>query len=287
MSSEMSIEDKYKLIFQKENYKEEVVISYSEFLKRELNAKTRLLFRMGPYSLDDLPEPFHNVLRNAQQFHPCTQVYLHDKTDGKDFLEKYYPDMVESYHAIIPGAFKSDIIRICLLEKYGGWYADMSILFNESLSMVPENVDMVLVNDHNFRNDNVGVGITNGFMYSKQNNPFIQKMIQHMKKNIQERVYNESCLNITGPVALCNCFKEFFSCPMIDKGTQGIQIFKKDGISYPIFWMDFRLATPFSSIEYQQKLVLQCKFEGYANLMYEAFNAKPYWKLWDERNIYA
>jgi hypothetical protein len=53
-------------------------------------------------------------------------------------------------------------------------------------------------------------------------------MIQHIKKNIQERVYNESCLNITGPVALCNCFKEFFSCQMIDKGTQGIQIFQKE-----------------------------------------------------------
>ena len=111
-------------------------------------------------------------------------------------------------------------------------------------------------------------------------------MITHIKTNIEQRVYNHSSLDITGPVALANCFKTFFSCPMVEKGVQGIQIFTKNNVSYPIYWMDFRKMDPFHCVECESIPYLQCKFDGYAQLMYDAFNSKPYWKMWDERMVY-
>jgi len=244
------------------------------------------LFRMGPYPLEALPPPFHRVMRNAAEMMPCTQIYLHDTVDGLAFLTEHYPHLLSAYHALRPGAYKSDLVRLCLLETYGGVYADMSLTFLHPFTLPA--TDLVLVNDINFRKDNKGVGITNGFMASNApNHPLIHAMIQHIHANIVNRVYNDSSLDVTGPIALRKCWETFFGQPMLDKGTQGEYTAYHAGTAVSMFWMDFQQRQPYNLIENQGKPILQVKFDGYQDLMYTQLQTKPYWHMWNERDIYV
>jgi mannosyltransferase OCH1-like enzyme len=276
---------------EKENYSENVkkTISYSEFISQPSRFETPILFRIGPYSLSEMPERLQQVLENGESYHPhMQQVYLNDTTDCESFLKDYDPSLLDAYHTLIPGAYKTDLVRLCLLEKYGGAYADMSMTFLQSLSFLHshESKDLVLVNDINFRHDQKGVGITNGFMMTRAHHPVLTAMIRHIHSNLANRYYGESSLDVTGPNAIRKVWEAFFGQSIVDKGTQGPMVIQKDGVDYNMFWMDFRLISPYNMIEYQGKNMIQVKFDGYQDLMYGT-RSQNYWKLWDERRIYA
>jgi mannosyltransferase OCH1-like enzyme len=215
--------------------------------------------------------------------YPCTQVYLHDPVDSVSFLKKYYPTIVPLYESLRPGAYRTDIVRLCLLETFGGMYSDMSLRFLEPFSI---QTDLLLVNDINFRSDNQGVGITNGLIKSTKNHPLIHAMIQHVLENVSNKIYNESSLDVTGPIALRKCWEHFFGEKWVSKGTQGEYTAYHNNIPFNMFLLDFRQVNPFNKIEYNGKYLVQCKFEGYQDLMYGHFQTKPYWQLWNERNVY-
>jgi len=41
----------------------------------------------------------------------------------------------EAYDALIPGAFKADLFRYCVLFIYGGVYADIDVMLTSKLEM--------------------------------------------------------------------------------------------------------------------------------------------------------
>ena len=43
--------------------------------------------------------------------------------------------MKEAYDALIPGAFKADLFRYCVLFIYGGVYADIDVMLTSKLEM--------------------------------------------------------------------------------------------------------------------------------------------------------
>jgi mannosyltransferase OCH1-like enzyme len=161
----------------------------------------------------------------------------------------------------------------------------MSMTFLQSLSFLQSYKDLVLVNDINFRYDQKGVAITNGFMMARAHHPVLTAMIRHIHSNIANRQYGESSLDVTGPIAIRKAWESFFGQSIVDKGTQGPMVIQKDGVDYNMFWMDFRQVSPYNMIEYQGKHMIQVKFDGYQDLMYGT-RSQNYWKLWDERRIY-
>jgi mannosyltransferase OCH1-like enzyme len=59
---------------------------------------------------------------------------FYDDEDAKAFLSLHFPgEISEAFNAIIPGAFKADLLRYCLLFIYGGVYADVDTILESSL----------------------------------------------------------------------------------------------------------------------------------------------------------
>jgi hypothetical protein len=64
---------------------------------------------------------------------------FYDDAKAATFLEEHFPPAVkEAYDAIIPGAFKADLFRYCVLLIEGGVYADMDLLLESNLDAVLE-----------------------------------------------------------------------------------------------------------------------------------------------------
>ncbi len=96
-----------------------------------------------------------------------------DDTSARDFIVQHFTKReVEAYDVLIPGAYKADILRMCLLFKNGGFYKDINktlhvnleplaqyslIVFRDSnpayifqglLACAPQNKHMGFVLDH-------------------------------------------------------------------------------------------------------------------------------------------
>ena len=56
---------------------------------------------------------------------PDFECEIYNKNDCIQFLEDYFDEDVQNaYNKIIPGAFKADLMRYCILYKKGGIYLD-------------------------------------------------------------------------------------------------------------------------------------------------------------------
>ena len=74
------------------------------------------------------------------------------------------------YQELIPGAYKSDLARLCLIYVYGGIYLDIGMSFTAPIEeIIDVDVDMCLCKEKSILPD----GIFNGFFASSKENPFI------------------------------------------------------------------------------------------------------------------
>ena len=69
-----------------------------------------------------------------------------DDTSAAEFLSLHFPPEVrEAYDAILPGAFKADLFRYCVLLIEGGIYADMDVMLETNLdAAVPPDVGFMV-----------------------------------------------------------------------------------------------------------------------------------------------
>ena len=149
----------------------------------------KIIFRMSGFPFTNLPEQIQNVLDSCTRMNPnYIQIYL-DNNDCDLFVEEFYPQYSKSYHSIIPGAFKSDIVRLLLLHKYGGVYSDIGHTFLKPLDSFIDNSDkIVIVKDKDITDlDNSFTKIKNLFTISRPyaiHNAFIAITKNHPVLNI-------------------------------------------------------------------------------------------------------
>jgi len=90
---------------------------------------------------------YPNRSRLVQSFRKSGWDYhFYNDTDIVAFFSTHFPPVVlEAYHALIPGAFKADLFRYCVLLIHGGVYADVDILLEAPLDFsIPPDVGFLV-----------------------------------------------------------------------------------------------------------------------------------------------
>jgi mannosyltransferase OCH1-like enzyme len=115
---------------------------------------------------------------------------------ARDFLKEQYPSSVLSaFDCLKPYAYKSDLMRYCLINRIGGIYADVSVSRLKSFST--EGRDMVIFRDGN--SDRTSWKVANGFFYSKPDSPILSEAIEQIIYNVRNRYYGHDPHFIGGP----------------------------------------------------------------------------------------
>lgn len=89
------------------------------------------------------PGKYPNMNRLAESWRRSGWEYrFWDDASAADFLSGHFPPEVrEAYDAIIPGAFRADLFRYCVLLVLGGVYSDMDVMLESNLdAAVPPDV---------------------------------------------------------------------------------------------------------------------------------------------------
>ncbi len=147
----------------------------------------------------DLPLRMRAAVAAVVAANPGFGHRIFDAAERRAFLAEYFTDaVVDAYDALVPGAYKADLWRYCLLYLWGGYYLDIKFEPVDGWSLKSlKGVTYVLDNAETF--PGVSHGVYNAFLMARPGCPHMRAAIVASIKNIQARFIGEISLDITGP----------------------------------------------------------------------------------------
>ena len=141
-----------------------------------------------------LPPGMKKVVQSIKDTNPEFTHFLFDDFECRNFIKNECPDCVLSaYDKLIPGAYKADLWRLCILYKRGGIYIDIKFSPINNFKLIE------LTKQEHFVKDRLPNTIYNAFMVCKPGNPFVIACINQIIRNVKINYYGKSALHPTGP----------------------------------------------------------------------------------------
>jgi len=138
-----------------------------------------------------------------RNINPGYAYFLYNDNDCKKFILKHFDEKIyNAYCKIIPGAFKADLWRYCVLYVYGGIYVDIdTICLNEIDSFLNEDTEFMTPIDINYWIP-YKYNLFNTFIASVPKHPILLDCINRIVFNIENNIVHVSNLDFSGPGVL-------------------------------------------------------------------------------------
>lgn len=214
------------------------------------------------WQFKSLPPLMMRNINYIQKNNSKFNYYLFDDNECEKFISENFPENVlNAYKKLIPGAYKADLWRYCILYRFGGIYMDIKYkpINGFKLYNLLEKEHWVLDADGN--------NIYNAIMVCKPGNKVLLKAIEKICENVKNNYYGSSFLEPTGPALLANFFsqeeKKHFNMKHVVYGNNDYE----------------------KVVRYNRHNVFGC-YSGYFEERNRFSNKQHYSHLWNTRNIY-
>ena len=210
----------------------------------------------------DLPQKMSERVELLKAQNPRFKHHLFDDNDCREFIKTYFrPDVLDAYDKLIPGAYKADLWRLCVLFINGGIYLDIKLICVNGFRLIE------LTENNHFVIDRPANSIYNALMVCQKGNMFLYISIRQIVQNVKNKYYGNTPLSPTGPNMLGS---------VIINNKLRVNI-------------DMRHYEDGGYIIYKNRFVISTEYPEYDNersLQNNKINIKRYDKMWEERNIY-
>jgi mannosyltransferase OCH1-like enzyme len=208
------------------------------------------------------PKSIFLAISQIKKTNPRFRYYFFDDNDCRNFIKKNFDENVlNAYDKLIPGAYKADLWRYCVLYKMGGIYLDIKYIPVNNFKF--KN----LLNREYWVTDVDKNGIYNALMVCKDGNPILLNAINKIVENVKNKYYGYSPLEPTGPILLGQYFTD-------EEKKQSIIKHKVNG-NKDVDKLILLNNCP----------ILQC-FPNYYYVQNKYKITKHYSVLWNKKNIY-
>jgi mannosyltransferase OCH1-like enzyme len=259
-----------KFIIQKKRTQNQIIknnklklyrLPYS-FLKSSYNPIMPLKIFQTWYT-KDLPPKMRERVEILKQQNPRFEHHLFDNADCREFIKNHFSqEILEAYDSLIPGAYKADLWRLCVIYINGGIYMDIKFKCVNGFRLIE------LTENNHFVIDRIPpLTIYNALIASKKENPFILMAIHKIVENVKNKYYGSTPLSPTGPEMLGNLILN-----------------KKLAVNADLIHFEDG-----GYIIYKNRFVISTEYPEYNNErkgLYDSIGTKRYDSLWNERNIY-
>jgi len=209
----------------------------------------------------ELDKDMRDCVNKVKLLNPEFEHHLYDDIECAVFIkDNFDKDVYDAYMSLIPGAYKADLWRYCILYKKGGIYLDIKYYNVAGFNFIKLTDDEYFCKDIEVN----GGGVYNAIMICKPNNKKLLNCINNIVLNVKNKYYGEGSLYPTGPMLL-----------------------KKEFTNYEI--KNMRLSIGENDCPTKTCINLDGKpilavYKGY----YETRKTekKPYHDYWTEKNIY-
>lgn len=215
------------------------------------------------WTTKDLPLKMKERVELLKSQNPRFEHHLFDDNDCREFIRIYFrPDVLDAYDRLIPGAYKADLWRYCVLFINGGIYLDIKLVCSNGFKLIE-----LTEKEHFVKDRPLPLSIHNALMVCKSGNPFLFKCIRTIVNNVNNKFYGSSPLDPTGPVLLGNII-------LRNKLKLNIDITHYEDGGYLIHKNRFIISTEYN--EYNSEI----------KQMNEKKKLKKYGEMWNEKKIY-
>ena len=247
-----------------------------------LSTKSRLIIYRTSRSRYTNIKVYNNCYRKWLQLNPSATMIWFDDLDCKRYMSKQPRKIYNAYQRLRPGAFKADLFRLCMLYDTGGVYVDCEAMPYVSIREMMTGID--LPREKMFIAPLDRRGIHNGFMITSPRHPFLHACIQYIVDNVENEMYYEDDLAITGPVALSTSINRYLGRGDNEVFNTGLNEFKDISL-YLYRYKNFLPQGPFQYIYRDNKCLLAKKHCIYS---YIRSKLKPsaYFRMVKSRQVY-
>jgi mannosyltransferase OCH1-like enzyme len=181
---------------------------YNEFMKLNKQFEMKETYNsiipkqvyMCWYTLDLPPKMLENY-NYMKQINPELTFNLYDDEMCRDFIKtNFEQDVLIAFDKLIPGAYKADLWRYCVLYKLGGIYLDIKYRCINNFKLI------ALTEQEYFVRDRDNIAVYNALIATKPNNEIMLKCINEIVENVKNKYYGINALEPTGPLLLGNYF---------------------------------------------------------------------------------
>jgi Glycosyltransferase sugar-binding region containing DXD motif len=151
-----------------------------------------------------LPPKMSECVANIQTMNPEFNFHLFDDDDCRQFISNHFDqEVVDAYDSLIPGAFKADLWRYCVLYIHGGIYLDIKFecvgdfRLKDLLSM-----ESTWVHEHD------PALIYTGLLVCPPKCAKMLQCIHTIVHNVKYRIYGRTYTSPTGPDLLGGFFMD-------------------------------------------------------------------------------
>ena len=204
----------------------------------------------------DLPDKMLKCVEMLKLTNPNFEHFLFDDNDCREFIKNNFTsNVLNAYDSLIPGAYRADLWRCCVLYIHGGIYMDIKLNCINGFKLIE-----LTENNHFVKDRPKPLSIYNALMVCQKAHPFLLVAINKIVKNVQNKYYGNEPLSPTGPTMLGNLI-------LNNKIKLNIDLSHYDGGGYIIYKNRFVISTEYP--EYNSERTF-----------------KRYDVLWNERNVY-
>jgi mannosyltransferase OCH1-like enzyme len=221
----------------------------------------RYVFQTWKHTLlsKDMKDNILQLRKNNPEF----EYFLYDDKMCREFIQTHFgSNELYAFDSLIPGAYKADLWRYCVLYIYGGVYMDIKLNTVQNFklkSIIHEECFPIDINNANNK------GIWQGFLICKPQNEILKHCIDEIIKNVKQCYYGDTCLSVTGPGLVYNALIRYNNIKLYNNSK--VKLVRKTRL-YLI---------------YNNKPIIQF-YDGYGKD--KKILGPPYGTLWQKRMIY-
>lgn len=224
-----------------------------------------------------VPTKMRETIYSLLEMNPEFDYYLYSDDACRKFIkDNFNEDVVEAFDTLIPGAYKSDLWRYCILYKLGGVYLDIKFKTLAPLIPLIENNPEIFVRDIPITlSFEFNSYVYNAFMVSPPNNPIFKDCIESIVNSCKFKLYKVGKLEVTGP----GCLMKFVKKHRGENYVNKLQAYHSTTSIY--YYLKYRDDT----IIYNNKVIIQ-SYSEYRSEQKLFQKSAHYSQLWLNRNIY-
>jgi mannosyltransferase OCH1-like enzyme len=242
----------------------------------------------------NLPPKMQQAVNMVKAHNPEFQHFLFDDNMCREFIRNNFPqDVLLAYDCLIPGAYKADLWRYCILYKKGGIYLDARYTPFENFKFLNLTKKEYFVTDletfeenrYFCRAERSGeCGVYNAFMVTLPGNEKLYKALSQIVCNVKNKFYGKNALEPTGPNLLKKYFTDYEKMH-IELTHDYIIRYNCDKDSVKDTNKSSKSSNVVKIIKMNNNIILKC-YEEYSDELVKYSNKKHYGDLWIEKNIY-
>lgn len=166
-----------------------------------------IIYKTGPKKYKNLPRELINNFKEIELENPNYKIKYYDDDMCRSFIKKNFNEKIlKTYDCLVPGSYKADLFRYCLLYVNGGIYGDLSQQYLVPMDkLVDREKDrLVLVSDE-FDILCLKNGVQISFMAAVPRLSIFKDAINKVVYNVKHKKYGCSFLSPTGPNLFRKC----------------------------------------------------------------------------------